>query len=344
MARLAKLQLLHRIQAAITDAGWEVELLSERNVHPLELRMSRGRVRFNVRAYIWNLSHGGRTRSADEYRIQVTSGVGRFERMTGEQTLILGWSEAFGTFAAFDFDRHSGALGSSPSLQISRGTLEAARDHGVAARSKGNNEIVIALRPEFLGAYIEQRAKLHNPAEAQAVVQALRESVSSPDLSDVATELETFADRIRGGAKPRLGSAEEKEQRHTVLDRLAALEEEINRIRAQPGMIGHNRPPPDNDEVEPSLEDVESAAEAIKEELEKPNPDAAVVAENASLIERASRAWGKLTKEMGKLGGVLKEKARERLVEVLFLGAGALIVLMQKIAAGVLAWLHVTLS
>ncbi|MEA3045199.1 MAG: putative restriction endonuclease [Sphingomonadales bacterium] len=328
---------------AIAEVGWDVEILSQPNVHPLELRMSRGRVHFNIRAYIWNLSHGGRTRSAEEYRIQVTSGVGRFQRMTGEQTLILGWSNDLAVFAAFDFDRHSGALGSSPSLQVSKGTLEAARDHGIAARSKGNNEIVVALRPMFLPAYVEQRAKLHNPAETQAAIEALRQD-PLPELDEVSDELEAVQTRIRSGTPLHFGTAVERRQRRLVLDRLAALEEEIQRLRAQPGMIGHNLPPPDDDELSPSVREVGSAIETIRGELGKPAPDAATVAERGGLIERAARVWRALIGEVRKMGGALKERARERLAETLLVAAYPLAVLMHKVASGVLTWLQLILS
>lgn len=346
MARLTKAVMFGRIRASFEDSGWNVELLSEAGVHPIEFRLQRGRDRFDIRAYVWNLTHGGKTRSKDELRIQAT-GITLFERMIGAQTLILGWSEEFETFAGFDIDRHSNPLGSSPSLQISRSTLESAQQRGIAARTKSNNEIVVAVRPDLLGAYVENRARLHDPAEAQLAVDALREAFD--DQSDARlSELSGYVDLAESGATPILGTREELAERRAILERLAALEKEISEIRQQPGMIGHNRPPPDEGTEEANVAEVADAAREMGQELERSEPRPAEVARRATVMERVAAAWRALRKEAVKTVGQLKDELKERAV-----GAAATTIVgggtiyhkeLGEIVDAVLAWLRLIFS
>lgn len=81
MPHLRKKALLSRVERSLSDAGWSVETLSEPGVHPAELRVTQGATRLHVKAYVWNLTHGGKPRSPDEVRIQVT-GVAGFDHGT----------------------------------------------------------------------------------------------------------------------------------------------------------------------------------------------------------------------------------------------------------------------
>lgn len=330
MARLTKHDLLRRVRSAIENAGWEVEVLSERPVFPIELRMSRGREQILIRLYIWNLTHGGKSRSASEFRIQVTSGVTQFARMTSEQTLILGWSEEFGAFAAFDYDRHVGYLGSSPSLQVSIHTLQAAKTHGVATGNKGNNEIVVAARPDFLADYIQYQGKLHNPAEALNQVDRLRRG--SDSTAD--RELRYYSQLLEG-RRPRYGTAAERGRRDRVLRWVSTFQQESLDLPGV-GLIGHNNPPGDDTE-RPSAEEVQSALDDVQIELTQETPDVNKIIERTRLIDKAARTWRTLVAEAERLVDIAKEKVRERIVETILFGG---LILLWQIVGGVLTWLQ----
>ena len=59
MARLGKAKLFARILSPIEAAGWSVNVSSPPKEHPLRFTMNNGQRTYNVRAYIWNLTHGG---------------------------------------------------------------------------------------------------------------------------------------------------------------------------------------------------------------------------------------------------------------------------------------------
>ncbi len=122
MARLSKPDLLHTITSAIAECGWHVLYMDDQ--HPFRLQVYSGDASIPVRIYIWNITHGGgRARPAHECRIQIT-GVSRFEPEPNGKTLILGWWDEAGVFAGFDFNKHRGMLGASPSLQIHKECLQ----------------------------------------------------------------------------------------------------------------------------------------------------------------------------------------------------------------------------
>ena len=159
-ARLNKAQLLGILETAIRDSGWNYLHVSERGRHPARYQVYRGDRGYGVRVYIWNLTHGGRSRPEDEWRIQAT-GVQRFLQEPGWKTLILGWRADLGVFAGFDVDRHRQKLGASPSLQLREAALKEAAVDGLAASNKGNGELAIAFRPELLAAYLDNLESLH---------------------------------------------------------------------------------------------------------------------------------------------------------------------------------------
>jgi len=73
MARLTKATLISLIRSAVEEDGWVVTPLSAPKKHPFRFEMAKGSVRHRVRAYIWNMTHGGGAkRPPNEYRIQIT--------------------------------------------------------------------------------------------------------------------------------------------------------------------------------------------------------------------------------------------------------------------------------
>ena len=180
MTRLDKEDLFTRATQAIKESGWNILYLSPFQEHPLRFQMYQGQESITIRLYIWNLTHGGGARRpTDEYRIQVT-GITRFEPEAQGKTIILGWWEDAGVFAAFDYSKHAGPLGSSPSFQISRKALEQALVNGLALHPKGNDEIAIAIRPDFLAEYIKNLKPLHEFGEYQQATEILETISEDP--------------------------------------------------------------------------------------------------------------------------------------------------------------------
>lgn len=166
MARLSKRLLFEKVVWAIRGCGWSVIYLSKLSDHPFRIRMFRDTETYTVRVYIWNMTHGGgHARPADEYRIQIT-GVSRFEAEPEGKTLILGWWDEASVFAGFDYRKHTALLGASPSMQIREEFLREAYERGFAPCNKGNREIAIAFRPDFIAEYIRFLEPLHDAGKS----------------------------------------------------------------------------------------------------------------------------------------------------------------------------------
>lgn len=160
MSRLNKRELIDRFVKAVRSKGWNILYLSKSGSHPADLQIFSEEESYKVRLYIWNITHGGKTRAEDEYRIQIT-GTNQFIPIPGGKVLIMGWWEDVGVFAGFDYSRHSGILGASPSFQIRRNYLEQAYRNGFSVCDKGNRELAIAIRPDFLVDYVKNLEDIH---------------------------------------------------------------------------------------------------------------------------------------------------------------------------------------
>ena len=156
---LNKNELLTLFVSAIKESGWDLQYPLELP-HPLELTISNGEEDENLRVYMWNITHGGAHRSKDEYRIQIT-GVEHLLVDDEHKTLLLGAAQLAenNIFVAFDASIHR-TFGSSPSIQVRMQTINQAIEKGMAIQEKSRsgdgkiNEIVIAMKPEFLIDYI----------------------------------------------------------------------------------------------------------------------------------------------------------------------------------------------
>lgn len=175
MARHRKYDLLDHIVQAVNDCGWNVLYVSDISNHPFVIKIYNESESYLVRIYIWNLTHGGGIkRPKDEYRIQIT-GTDQFVKNIDETTLILGWWSEIGVFAGFDFNKHSGKLGFSPSIQIREESLRKAHINGISACDKGNKEIAIAFRPDFFVEYLRNLEQLHKFGESEKDFEILEE-------------------------------------------------------------------------------------------------------------------------------------------------------------------------
>jgi putative restriction endonuclease len=183
MARHRKSDLLNTIVQAIRDCNWNVLYIGDIREHPFLLKIynDESDKGYLIRVYIWHLTHGGGAkRPVDEYRIQIT-GIKKFDKLQGEKTLILGWWEAGKVFAGFDFARHSGTLGFSPSIQIHEEALRKAHINGIATINKGNKEIAVAFRPDFFVHYVESLEDLHNFGESDNDYAILEKILENPE-------------------------------------------------------------------------------------------------------------------------------------------------------------------
>ena len=198
MALLVKRRLLQVVENAIRQGGWHLLHLSSPGTHPARYHMHRDDRRYRVRVYVWNLTPGGTNRPRDEWRIQVT-GIDRFEPEINGKTLILGWLDDGGLVAGFDYARHDGPLGNSPSIQIREAALQQAAAGGFAPHDKGNGELGIAFKPGFLASYIEHLEALHACGQSGDEMNVLRQidgrrdDVSDEDIALDIAEPRRFA-------------------------------------------------------------------------------------------------------------------------------------------------------
>ncbi len=182
MPRLTKDDLLSIIARSISDCGWGVLYLDNPVIHPFRLQIYRNDESYRLRIYIWNLTHGGGSaRPRSEYRIQITGlPTSYFEPEIGGKTLILGWWDDVGVFAGFDYNKHSGLLGSSPSIQIREQYLRNAHVNGFSACDKGNEEIAIAFKPSFFIEYVRDLELLHGFGESEYDLSVLETVAENP--------------------------------------------------------------------------------------------------------------------------------------------------------------------
>lgn len=193
MAKLGKPALLDRVLRAIEESGRAV--LVEDASHPFVLRVEHEGQFLRTRIYIWNVTHGGKSRAADEYRIQVT-GVTKFALADVDRALILGWWEEGEVFAAWDISKHTGQLGSSPSFQVLEGCLNTAAVDGVATQRKDNDEIAVAFVPSFLADYIADQSAIHGLASSDKDLAAFAKIVANPAKPEAAVAAATAPRRV----------------------------------------------------------------------------------------------------------------------------------------------------
>jgi len=137
-----------------------------------------------LRLYIWNVTHGGKGRALDEYRIQIT-GVNSIDMTPPFKTLLLGWDARYGVFAGYNASRYA-TFGSSPSLQIKEGVLDKAHNEGFAIQAKGWDEsgdvkeVAVAFQPELFMTYVDNLDSYHRSLLTQGEVKLIQKAVEAP--------------------------------------------------------------------------------------------------------------------------------------------------------------------
>lgn len=186
MPPLRKTALFNIFEAALRSSDLSFLRLSEENDHPAAYQIIKDTGSFRVRVYIWNLTFGGRVTLPDEWRIQVTGlpeigGGQRFVPEIDGKTVIFGWCEDLRVFAAYDVNKHLGILGGSPSIQIRQPALEAARINGLAPHFKGEEEVAFAVKPAYIGAYLDNMEDLHACGTSEEALNILNEICEDPE-------------------------------------------------------------------------------------------------------------------------------------------------------------------
>lgn len=192
MARLlSKPELLRQLLRAVDDSDAHVIVI--RKAHPFSLRIYQDHDEsFDASVYVWNVTHGGGSaRPSHEYRIQLTGVVPTLR--DDERTFLLGWSEGFGVFVAFDIRRHANQDSASPSIQVPLEALQGAHLHAFASHLRGNGETVVAFRPEYLVEYMQTAEGLHGAISTSAPARAV--------LNRIDEVADTEIDRVAGGPR-----------------------------------------------------------------------------------------------------------------------------------------------
>lgn len=209
MSLLSKAELLEHILKAIEDSGGGYRVIKD--THPFVVYTYRREDSETFRIYIWNITHGGYPRAANEFRIQIT-GADTIEVSRPLKTLLLGYDPRFKVFAGYNATRYR-THGGSPSLQIKEEFLNQAAKDGFALQDKerdanGNvTEVAAAFSPEqFLNyAYSLDAYHLQDiPAREWSVVQkAASDTLTDQDLTILPEErkraVKTFNQLVRDG-------------------------------------------------------------------------------------------------------------------------------------------------
>ena len=340
MPRLNKEALIRRTIDAIVADGWNVVRLNQAGTHPARFTMEQDGVSHTVRLYVWNLSHGGKSRSADEFRIQIT-GIDKFAAEPNGRTLILGWSEEFGVFAGFDIQFRLGALGASPSIQINSATLQVASKQGAEKQDKKRGEWAVAVRPDKVGRYVQ-----HLTAAHAGDVGPLLAKEGDPAADVLASEIANLAN---AASDFEFDAPNEPDLRaHIVVsvdEVLAALGE---RSAGAPAQIGHNHPPGPIEDPQALGDSIKTAAEQIKDAFETGNVDPREIGRAGAFLAWARRVLDGAKQEAAKVLDKSKDMAREYMARALWGAVGTLGLTfkdeisdtLRHLAGNVLNWLQ----
>jgi hypothetical protein len=124
--------------AAFEKAGWTASTQSVaggRSPNPTRVDLARPRRQLRLLAYAWRITHEGKGRTGNDYRIQTTRSHGGdflFER--DRTTLGFGVDAERGVIAVFD-GWTKRTTGRSSSVHIDRAVLDGAREHGFAVQA-----------------------------------------------------------------------------------------------------------------------------------------------------------------------------------------------------------------
>lgn len=200
---LSKKELIETVLDSIQASGWNYILPKGHDYTlPVKISITDGTESQIILVYIWNISHGGKGRSTEEYRIQI-KGSPPLQTGNNFKTLLLGWFDEDRVFAAFDAYKHRNFTGLSPSVQVPKHTMDSAKIHGVAFHTKTikeGKEVVVAFTQDYIIEYINDlypQYHVQNPrgiteTEAEIIEKnPLDVTIPEAELNKVPTERQT---------------------------------------------------------------------------------------------------------------------------------------------------------
>ncbi|MGI8603292.1 MAG: HNH endonuclease [Verrucomicrobiales bacterium] len=162
MAAVPAEEIVVAILDALTESGAQAQLTSRPITHPRTFQVIYDGASIPLWIYIWTITHGGATRSPEEYRIQMTTVTPPLAMNPKGRTLLLGWNPEHEVFGGFDINRHrEGFRRGSNSVQISLSTLLAARSFGWGFYTNQFAEIAVAFKPAEFVNYMQNAQALH---------------------------------------------------------------------------------------------------------------------------------------------------------------------------------------
>lgn len=200
MAALPPAEIIDAIVSAFVDSGAQAHLSSAIRTHPRKFLVIEKDSAYPVWIYIWTITHGGATRSAEEYRIQMTTVEPPLAMNPQGPTLLLGWNPDHEVFGGFDITRHSKDFrAGSNSVQISLSALRSAQNFGWGFYTNQFNEIAVAFKPAELVNYLHNADALHTQG-AKAVTLLNRvvrmENISAPEIEALTSPRKRIVETI----------------------------------------------------------------------------------------------------------------------------------------------------
>lgn len=189
MPAVAPQVLVTALLDAFLEAECQAQLLSSVREHPRRFRViQREDGAFTCWVYIWTVTHGGATRAAEEFRIQMTSVASPLAMNLTGPTVLLGWDPNLQVFAGFDLARHQTFTRGSPSVQIPLSALQSAVNFGFGFSRKDNGEVAVAFRPSQIVNYIANAAAFHTQGANAMTMNLLRRVASLPPVPEQEVE------------------------------------------------------------------------------------------------------------------------------------------------------------
>ncbi|MBP7053590.1 MAG: HNH endonuclease [Phycisphaerae bacterium] len=174
MPSLPPKAIVEAITDAFAEAGASAALVSDYREHPKRFFVSSGQLSFALWVYVWTATHGGgAARPRDEYRIQLTGVVPPLPLNPDGPTVLVGYEPNLRCFAGFDLRKHVTFSTKSPSIQVNINALRTALRDGFAFARKGNDEIVVAFRPDQILSYCVNVDALHTLGADAAISDLL---------------------------------------------------------------------------------------------------------------------------------------------------------------------------
>jgi len=157
MSDILKIQDLHKIIIdQIFICGFSIVLIKNINKHPLHILVKYNNEVFDLRIFVWNITHGGKTRSDDEFRIQIK--IPNYESVLRNDILLGYYGD--GVFVGYDASKHLNPQWSS-SMQIKKDILEKAYINGFQNHTNKKKETVVAFNSSYFGVYIQNYKEIH---------------------------------------------------------------------------------------------------------------------------------------------------------------------------------------